>query len=149
MISRVDIRSAGEDMAYKNVNRTLQILLRKQLIVEVKSNLYSGVHGAKYYKITSRGIFYLIRFMPLHVPVERLIRHRNDVILRTLLFPYFEEKTFKNRFTTRFMLILAYYLCECCDLTLEAIKDIRKENNEYKKKKRANLLINELRWAQN
>lgn len=45
------------------------------------------------------------------------------------------------------MLILAYYLCECCDLTLAAVKAIRKENDEYKKEKRANLLINELRWA--
>lgn len=144
---RTDPECVGKSMAYKNVHRVLQKLQRLHSIKEVESKQFSGVHRAKYYTITSKGLFYLIYFKRFFLRLESLIRYRNDVILDTILFPYFERDTFLRRYTTRFMFILAYYLGECCDLTLAAVKDMREQKDIDKRERRANLLMNELRYA--
>ena len=67
-------------MAYKNVHKRIKRLAELHLIEEFRHK-YPGTHGAKFFKITSKGIFYLMyssRLYPTSLRLENLIRYHGD-----------------------------------------------------------------------
>ena len=61
------------------------------LIKEAKGE---SIHNAKFFALTSEGIFYLLtKWQP--DSLQWLIKYKNNLILRVLLYPYFEENTIK------------------------------------------------------
>lgn len=146
ILPRTDLKRTGKSMAYKNVHRRIHKLLEFRLIKEIKLKGSLNVHKAKVYEITSKGIFFLIYFKLFLIRIDDLIQYHGDVILETILFPYFEDNTLK-RSTTHFMSILSLYLGNCCDITLREAKRIQEEPNIVEKQRIANSLMDELRGA--
>jgi hypothetical protein len=137
---RIDSSLIGKGMAYKNVHKRVTRLADLHLIEEFDYK-YPGTHGAKYYKITDKGIFYLIyssRTYPDSLRLENLIRYHGDPVLETILFPYFEDKSL-TRYTFTFLYALSSYLAECCGTMLGAINGIKEEDQNEKKKNMAML----------
>jgi hypothetical protein len=120
------LKSKRNSMAYKNVHKRVKRLEHLSLISEIKSD---SSHGSKFYKLTSEGLFYLLsRFS--RIPLTWLIQYKDDVILKTLIFPYFEEHTLSIISVQR---EISHYLQECCQMvvsTCELIKSIRTDLKE-------------------
>lgn len=146
VFSRIDLDRIGKAMAYKNVHRRIMKLLKLRLIKEVNPLKLPGVHGAKYYTITSKGTFYLIYFRMLLLPIKDLPQYHGNIVLDTILFPYFDDHTLK-RLTTRVMSHLALYLGECCEITLREVEKIRETTDLDERQKRIDSLMNKLRWS--
>lgn len=145
ILSRTDPKRLGKPMAYNNVLRRIKRLLELRLIKETTST-QSNPRKAKFYGITSKGLFYLIHFRLFLLRTGDLTQHHGDVILETTLFPYFEDSTLK-RCTVHFKSILSLYLGECCEITLIRVKRIQEETNNDEKQRIANLLMDELKGA--
>ena len=109
-------------MDYKNVNKRVRRLQELGLIKEIKAKGES-IHNAKFFSLTSEGIFYLLtQWQPLSW--KWLIEYKNNLILKILLYPYFEENTIKPFIV---LVEIGRYLRECCHLILLAIDVIQKE----------------------
>jgi hypothetical protein len=143
IFQRLDRRFLGKGMAYKNVHKRVARLAELHLIEQINYK-YSGRHSAKFYKITPKGIFYLIYSSSLYpdsLRLENLIRYHGDPVLETILFPYFEDKSFA-RYTMIFLFAVSSYLAGCCETMLGAIDGIKEEDQDEKKKNMALLDYN-------
>jgi hypothetical protein len=146
VLSRTDPERLGKGIAYKNVLTRIQRLLKFHLIKEITISEQKNPHNAKVYEITSKGIFYLIHFRLFLLRTGDLTQYHGDVILETILFPYFEDSTLR-RYTIHFKSIMSLYLSECCEITLTEVKRIQGETNRGEKQRLANLLMDELKGA--
>lgn len=117
------LKKVGLPMHYKNVNKRVTRLYELKLIKEAKGE---SIHNAKFFALTSEGIFYLLtKWQQISLPW--LIEYKNNLILRVLLYPYFEEETIRP-FT---MLIeLGRYFRECCHIILLSIDFIQRRQKE-------------------
>ena len=141
LFHRADSKLLGRRMAYKNVHTRIMRLAELHLIEKI-NHKYPGRHGAKFYKITRKGIFFLIyssSFSPSSLRMDDLIRYHGDSVLETVLFPYFEDESLA-RHTARFFFAVSFYLVECCEIMLSEIKDIREEKDHDKKTRKIELL---------
>lgn len=140
------LKAAKQISAYKNVHKRVKRLRELGLIAETRypQDHFETYHGAIYYQITSKGIFYLI-YSPLsQLNLRDLMKYRNDVILNTLLFPFFEESTLE-RHTVRVFYAIVLYLFDCCETTLRAVKEIRGEQDPAEREKKIKSLMYDLR----
>lgn len=130
------LKSIGLPMHYKNVNKRVTRLYELKLIKETKGE---SIHNAKFFALTSEGIFYLLT-QRQPISIQWLIEYRNNLILKALLYPYFEEDTIiigvrENDEISR-------YLRECCHtilICLDYIRDLanhplKREAKEAKEK---------------
>jgi hypothetical protein len=83
-------------------------------------------------------------------PPQLLTKYQDNIILNTLLCPYFEVYTIE-RSTARFYSVITQYLQECCRMTLYRIDTIGKydsaTNNLIKDEGRlAKILESDLQW---
>jgi len=78
-------------------------------------------------------------------PPQFLIKYQEDIILKTLIFQFFNEKTIKVC-TGRFYSQITSYLQECCNITLNTIEDMRTVENEEEKIKIIDRLKFDLEW---
>ena len=78
-------------MDYTNVNKRVKRLRELGLIKEAKGESIS-LHNAKFYELTSEGLFYLLAG-GWSVDISWIRKYKDDMILKYLLEPYFEEKT--------------------------------------------------------
>jgi hypothetical protein len=112
------LKKIGQPIDYKNVNKRVRRLHELELITETKGE---SIHSAKFFTLTSQGIFYLLtKWQP--ISWKWLIEYKNNLILQILLYPYFEEKTIKP-----FIILfeIGRYLRECCHIIELAIDIIR------------------------
>ena len=112
---------------YKNIHRRIKKLKKLQLIDEcssVKSN-----HGAKYYKLSEKGLFYIIikvsSFIGEYLSVTQVFKllHLNypeTFIFQLFLRPYLDIKTIVGIYGTVQINAFWRYLRSCC----EAVQDI-------------------------
>jgi hypothetical protein len=128
------LKNAGLPMDYKNVNKRVRRLQELGLIKEIKAKGES-IHNAKFFSLTSEGIFYLLtQWQP--VSWKWLIEYKNNLILKVLLYPYFEENTIKPFIV---LVEIGRYLRECCHLILLVIdviikeRLVREDNTQLKK----------------
>lgn len=138
-------------IAYKNVHKTVNKLVDFELIrISPVKKLYKhfGIlreHNANYYELTDRGLFYLLLYKFSDLRPDLLIQFRDNIILKTILFQYFEEETI-YRLTPRLYYAIALYLVECCTLSLTEAAFIRLEKDKQKKETRIENLKSDLEW---
>lgn len=109
------MKSIGKGMAYKNVHSRVKILKELKRI-EKDTEIQKPLRNAIPYKLTTSGLFYII-YKITNYPVSLLTKYRNNIVLQTLLYRYFQDITIK-RYGGRLQITLIQYLREACDITL-------------------------------
>lgn len=116
------LKTKGISMAYKNVHKRVKRLEHLSLINEVKGGgRGDSFHGAKFYRLTSEGLFYLLHRVSPILP-GWLVRYNDSVILKTLLFPYFEESSLNLLGVN---IEIGRYLQGCCEIILSTLEIIK------------------------
>jgi hypothetical protein len=95
-----------------------------KLIEEGQDKKRSFLGKEIFYELTTHGIFYIFTNQ-LSYPPSLLARYNQNVILETLLFPYFEVETIE-RATSGFYQVITQYLHDCCIKTSQRIDSITK-----------------------
>ncbi|HET9807708.1 MAG TPA: hypothetical protein VFP49_12445 [Nitrososphaeraceae archaeon] len=126
--------------------RDASYLISKRLedigFIEVTKGKF--LSNVKNYKFTTYGLFYVFLNISIYPP-QFLIKYQDDVILKTLIFQFFNERTIKIC-TGRFYSQITSYLQECCNVTLNAIDDIKSAEKEEEKVKIIDRLKFDLEW---
>lgn len=126
--------------------RDASYLISKRLedieFIEVTKGKF--LSNVKNYKFTTYGLFYVFLNISIYPP-QFLIKYQDDIILKTLIFQFFNERTIKTS-TGRFYSQITSYLQECCNITLNAIDDIESAENEEEKVKIVDRLNLDLEW---
>ena len=130
-----------QTMSYKNIQYILRRLQELYLIEEVRGKF---LRGTIYYRLTTLGLFHIFSKMASYPP-ELLIKYKDNIILKTLIYPYFEEETIKHC-TARFYSAIIQYLRECCQTTLYSLDTIKSTSNTEDKEIQANQLEFDLGW---
>src|SRR5919107_182559 len=127
-------------------NSDVSSLISKRLedigFIEVTKGKF--LSNVKNYKFTTYGLFYVFQNISIYPP-QFLIKYQDDVILKTLIFQFFNERTIKTC-TGRFYSQITSYLQECCNITLNSIDDIKSAENEEEKVKIVDRLKFDLEW---
>src|SRR5215469_9716292 len=119
------IKSTNFSMAYVNVHKRVRNLHFLNLIREAKFTeeiQKTSLHAAKFYTLTSAGIFYLLGHC-IELFQERGLnkvfeRYGDDPIFKMFVYPYFNRKTLLDmRGIDSLIGEIAYYLSECCEIT--------------------------------
>jgi len=114
---RRQLMSADE----QNSLKTLQEL---NLVEEAFNNKRSLQSKELNYRLSTLGLFYILSNM-MNYPPQLLGRYQQDIMLQTLLFPYFEVSTIE-RATARFYSAITEYLRECSKASLRRVDAIEK-----------------------
>jgi hypothetical protein len=126
--------------------RDASYLITKRLedieFIEVTKGKF--LSNVKNYKFTTYGLFYVFLNISIYPP-QFLIKYQDDIILKTLIFQFFNERTIKIC-TGRFYSQITSYLQECCNVTLNAIDDIKSAEKEEEKVKIIDRLKFDLEW---
>jgi hypothetical protein len=114
--------------------RLLTTLVDRNLIEVFHGNRLRG--GGRNYLLTTCGLFYILSENQVFSGML-LSKYRENVILRLLLFQYFEENTVKN-WSPQAGIIISDYLHRCCvtsKRTIETIKSskISEDRDRYLK----------------
>ncbi|MDN5846761.1 MAG: hypothetical protein L0H53_10865 [Candidatus Nitrosocosmicus sp.] len=116
-------------MAYKNIHKRIKRLEELRLIQHVEGNFE---RGAKPYEITTFG---LLAFMSLSTSdgAEFIHHHKDNVIFKSLLLEYFEEKTIDSIRTLKDTNTgeMGEYMYECCSATRKTCSEIWNEITKY------------------
>jgi hypothetical protein len=148
IMNELDISSQlGSYLKFRDKDNTPEIqtlatrLINYGLIEERKSRLYRGLRK---YKLTTLGIFHILCETSSYSPIL-LKKYRENTVLRTLLYSFFEEETV-NSATARLYGVITDYLRQCCRRTAATIEDISSlTGDEYVKEIKNNLAL-ELEW---
>jgi hypothetical protein len=100
--------------------------------------------NVKNYKFTTYGLFYVFQNISIYPP-QFLLKYQDNIIVQTLVYQFFNEKTIKTC-TGRFYSQIVSYLEECCNITLNAINDINSAEKEEEKVKIFDKLKFDLEW---
>jgi hypothetical protein len=108
--------SVYRPIAYKNVHRRIKRLFQANFIEDVK--VEGGFkHGARNYKLTTRGLVYIFREeLSIGDINSILLKYPDDVLFKALLYPYFEKRTIKLA-TYSLLSLIGDYIAECCQIT--------------------------------
>lgn|GEM_PF-3442975 len=118
---------------YKNIHRRIQKLKKLKLIEERKSLNKKSDHGAKYYKLSEKGICYIIlnttSFIGEYLNITQIIKllrgnYPNSFIFRLFVNPFIEHKTIEEIYGTAQVTAFWQYLRNCC----EAVQDLTNLN---------------------
>ncbi len=119
--------------------------LQELNLVEVRNKKKSFMGKEIFYVLTSYGLFYIFSNLASYPP-QLLTKYQHNIILNTLLRPYFEVETIEHS-TARFYSVITRYLQECCRTTLHRIDTHTATNNLTKDEGRiAKNLESDLQW---
>jgi hypothetical protein len=113
----------------KNIRKTFKKIRSKGLIEETGVEL---PHKAIEYKLTSQGLFQcLLKYhvmpsdlkFPL-IPID-LKQYENNIILKKILYEFFDASTLEHFFTLFRTIRLIRYLRNCCEVILERIEQYK------------------------
>lgn len=137
----------GSYLKFRDKDHSVEIqsvaarLITQGLLEEKKGRL---LRGLRRYKLTSIGIFYVLSETRSYSPIL-LKKYREDPVLLTLLYPYFEYDTVHST-TARLYSVITQYLRQCCKTTAYWLEDIGSSNNaEYNSEMIKGLAL-ELEW---
>lgn len=134
------IKSRRRPMAYKN-EYTIIKRLQELNLIEEEGKFF---RGAVYYRFTTCGLFYILSTI-LSYPPTLLIKYQENMILKTLIYPYLQPDTIR-RCTARLYSAITQYLRECCETTFYALDDIRITNVVEEKDRYIKKLGLDLEW---
>jgi len=106
-------------ISYKNVHERVKKLSDLKLI-SFKSY---GQRGAKVYKLTSMGLFHVIKSVP--VLSDYLVEYKENVILQFLLFRFFEPETVRYFISPYAIISLSNYLSLSCNELLKKMEEFQ------------------------
>jgi hypothetical protein len=119
--------------------------LQELNLVEVRNKKKSFMGKEIFYVLTSYGLFYIFSNL-VSYPPQLLTKYQHNIILNTLLCPYFEVETIEHS-TARFYSVITRYLQECCRTTLHRIDTHTATSNLTKDEARlAKILESDLQW---
>lgn len=121
---------------YKNVTKRVRRLHELKLITEVRGE---SAHGAKFYTLSTEGLFYLLVDYPISPML--IIKHKDNIILKSLLYPFFEEQTIEAGGDNY---EIGRYLKECCHILLSCVDYMRKVAKHPLKKMAEEKIITQL-----
>ncbi|MGC2426518.1 MAG: hypothetical protein WA421_05750, partial [Nitrososphaeraceae archaeon] len=137
----------GSYLKFRDKDHSVEIqslamrLISKGLLEEKKSRL---LRGLRRYKLTSPGIFYVLTETRSYSPIL-LKKYKEDPVLSTLLYPYFEYDTISST-TARLYSLITQYLRQCCKITVYWLEDVvGTKNAEYNSEMIKSLAL-ELEW---
>jgi len=134
------IKSRRQPMAYKNEYTTIKRLQGLNLVEE--EGKFLG--GAIYYKLTTCGLFYIFSNVTTYSP-KLLVKYHDNILLKMLLYPYFEIDTIKSC-TARLYSAITRYLRTCCETTLYTLNIIRSTTKTEDWDRYTKGLESELEW---
>jgi hypothetical protein len=137
----------GSYLKFRDKDHSVEIqsvavrLISQGLLEEKKSRL---LRGLRRYKLTSLGIFYVLSETRSYSPIL-LKKYKEDPVLLTLLYTYFEYDTI-NSSTARLYSVITQYLRQCCKTTSYWLEDVGSRNDaDYINEVTRGLAI-ELEW---
>jgi hypothetical protein len=125
-------------MSYKNVHNKIKRLVVLGLIEEEKGNFK---RNAIKYRLTSRGLFERLLLQSRVFHPTLWYNYKDNVILRTILYRYFETQTiwkFREPKYTVMSALVTNYLRKCCEAILTNLEFSRETDIDQ-------LIRNELR----
>src|SRR5918912_4446147 len=134
------IKSRRQPMAYKNEYTSIKRLQELNLIEE--EGKFLG--GAIYYKLTTCSLFYIFSNVTTYSP-KLLVKYHDNILLKTLLYPYFEIDTIKSC-TARLYSVIIQYLRECCETTLCRLEEIKTAMQSGDQERHVKGLQSDLEW---
>jgi hypothetical protein len=148
IMNDLDISSQlGSYLKFRDRDNTPEIqslatrLINYGLVEERKIRLSRGLRK---YKLTSLGIFHILCETSSYSPIL-LKKYRENIVLQTILYSFFEEETVSSS-TARLYGVITDYLRQCCRRTAATMEDIHSSSNdEYVKEMTKNLAL-ELEW---
>jgi hypothetical protein len=136
------IKNAKLPADYKNVNKKVKRLRELHLITGIKGE---SIHNAKFYDLTPEGLFYLLSDGIFDLEPEWLSKYKDNMILKYLLEPYFDEKTIV---VYGIHYEIAKYLKECCQMILVSAKALGglhpQTHTQSQKKKGEEMIVTQL-----
>lgn len=127
----------GGSMAYKNVHRRVNRLHSLGLIEKLEG---SFKRNAINYRLSSRGLFQCF-LMGIMIPfLLNKYQDKNNIIIQTILYQFFEEQTMSEFLTLPRILSLGDYLRKCCQAILKKLE----QNQSTRFKNNLNLLGDEI-----
>ena len=123
----------------EEIDRMAESLIKLNLVEERKGRL---LRGTRKYKLTTYGLFYILSETTSYPP-GMLKKYQDNIILATLLTPYFEIETITSG-TARLYSVVTQYLRQCCKITSYWLEDIGQ--SEEDKSKHLSESSNELDW---
>jgi hypothetical protein len=121
--------------------------LQELNLIKIQDKPKSFLGRKIFYVLTSSGLFYIFSNI-LNYPPQMLTRYQHDIILKTLLFQYFEVETIEGS-TARFYSVITQYLQECCRTILQRIDVVKKSTKGTSipmNVKDTKILESDLRW---
>jgi hypothetical protein len=109
--------------------------------VEEEKFLRGATH---YYKLTTPGLFHVFSNMR-NYPPQLFIRYQDDIVLKTLVYAYFEVETIK-RSTARLYATITEYIHKSCESSRDAVENIRSITDEDTKYRYSKALEFDLNW---
>jgi hypothetical protein len=114
------LKAENTHMAYKNVHRRIRNLFESNLIEEIKTE--GGFkHGARNYKLTTRGLVYLFSELGAPYSSNILLSYMDNILFTTFVDPCFERRTIRSA-TYSLSRLIENYLEECCRMTRYALE---------------------------
>ncbi len=105
-------------------------LYKLDLIEEMNNkqvNSFQLLHGARFFRLTTGGIFNLMLngFTLLRIskrmPKTIFTNYGNDIIFKTLVYPFFERRTLLKFSYSNVLISLFNFLKKCCEITTDTI----------------------------
>jgi hypothetical protein len=122
------LKRKGEPISYKNVRKTLISLLSKGLIEETGEKL---PHGAKAYRLNSRGLFQLL-LQVMTIPSVLKKEYQSSVLLQNILYQFFEVETIEKFTTLPRVYVIGHYLKECCGEILNSVEQFQTSKSKQR-----------------
>lgn len=132
----IRLKSTNFSMAYVNVHKRVKNLLSLDLVKVTEGIQKTSLHAAKFYTLTSAGLFYLLYRRRTEVfqdgGLKRVFEtYGNDAIFKMFVYPYIEKETLLNMKDIDAIIIdIAYYLSECCQITNDYKQRLQLQNTE-------------------
>lgn len=111
-------------ISYKNVHQRVQKLLKYSLIEEIF--VTGGLkHGAKNYRLKTRGIAYVVtELLGGRNFSTFILSYQANAIFKTFIEPFLETRTIKHA-TYSLSMLLSNYITDCCEITRNSINNAR------------------------
>ncbi len=110
-------------LTYKNVRKRMQKLRSLGLIEDIKEE--HRYRRAIKYKPTTLGLFQGLLTKPTSSNMSELQIHKNNILIQTILYRFFEPESIKKFREYYCMIYVARYVRRCCELILDAIENSR------------------------
>jgi hypothetical protein len=103
-------------------------------LIEVTENKKKSKHGAKYYRLSTGGIYYLInnKWRTVTGLLKTLLQdYYGNIIFTHLLYPYLQQETILKIEETPLIAKISLYLHDCCEEIEHALESIQKSLVPY------------------